>query len=160
MLPVASPQFASRSLEDAVDQAGCYVTDDRLCRSIFDGASLYLTDASSVENGGVRRRLGREHRWLLLRPLTLGDIKRDLALELRPPARVVAATSRLRSVRSTASRSTSAVVPSLSWGVSTVVASLRPEMDRDGHHDDAHHDHCTTHEHRPTWSLQRVEDSG
>jgi hypothetical protein len=57
------------------------------------------------------RGLGRDHGRLVLLPLTLGNVERDLALELGPPARVVAAASMSRSIRPTASRSTPPSLP-------------------------------------------------
>src|SRR2546421_7487818 len=91
------------------------------------------------------------------RRFTLGDVERELALELGPPARVAPATSMSRSIRPTPSRSTSAVAASPSWPGITAVACLRPEMEGDGDHYDAHHNYRCAQEYRPTRGPHRVK---
>jgi hypothetical protein len=64
---------------------------------------------------GLRGRLSREHGRLSPLPLRLGNVQREPALELGPPARVTPATSMLRSIGPMASRPTSALVASVFW---------------------------------------------
>ena len=73
--------------------------------------------------------------------LTLGNVRRELALELGPPARVATATSMLRSIRPTAAWSTSALVALLSCEAFLALASQRPAIDGDNDHDDHQHEH-------------------
>jgi hypothetical protein len=66
----------------------------------------------------------------------------------------------VRSIRLTASRSTSTVAAAVSRPAITVVVALRPEMERRGDHDDADHDHGCAHEYRPALGVHRVGRGG
>lgn len=73
--------------------------------------------------------------------LTLGNVQRELALELGPPARVATSTAVLRSIRPALSRSAPVVVGTGSCPVPTAVDFLRPYMEGGGDQADAHDDH-------------------
>jgi hypothetical protein len=102
---------------------------------------------------GTRRRLGRDRIVLSLVLLTLGNVRRELTLELGSPARSAAATSIVRSIRPAMSPPIPALGASKSW---LAVADICPAMDGGDEHENAHRDHRSAQEYRPTRGPQRV----
>ena len=151
----ASPQRGSAARARLGCRLGPGTSHSCACRARIPGDAVLCGRRCDP----VRCRLDREHGRLSLLPLTLGDIYRELALERGPPARVGAAASMVRGIRSRASRSISAVVATV-WPAISDVVSLRPDMEGGDEDDDACHDHRAAQDYRPAWGSHRVNQGG